>query len=96
MKGLFIKWKLFVLQVVILKLLQSFLSNRYQRVTINGQTSDWLPMLAGVPQGSILGMLLFLLYINNLPDSLESLLKLFTDDTSLFSKIYVLTYLPGN
>ena len=44
----------------ILKLLQIFLSNRYQRVTINGQTSNWLPLLAGVPQGSILGPLLFL------------------------------------
>ena len=72
----------------ILKLLQSFLSSRYQRVTINGQTSDWLPILAGVPQGSILGPLLFLIYINDLPDSLESLAKLFADDTSLFSKVY--------
>ena len=44
----------------ILKLLQIFLSNRYQRVTINGQTSNWLPLLAHVPQGSILGPLLFL------------------------------------
>ena len=50
MKGLFIRWKLWVLQV---RLLQSFLSNRYQRETINGQTSDWLPILAGVSQGSI-------------------------------------------
>ena len=72
----------------ILKLLQSFLSNRYHRVTINGQTSDWLPILAGVPQGSILGPLLFLIYINDLPDGLESLAKLFADDTFLFSKVY--------
>ena len=72
----------------ILRLLQSFLSNRYQRVTINGQTSDWLPILAGVPQGSILGPLLFLIYINYLPDGLESLAKLFADDTFLFSKVY--------
>ena len=51
MTVLFIRWKLWVLQVV-------FLGNRYQRVTINGQTSDWLPILAGVTQGSILGPLL--------------------------------------
>ena len=72
----------------ILRLLQSFLSNRYQRVTINGQTSDWLPILAGVPQRFILGPLLFLIWINDLPDGLESLAKLFGDDTSLFYKVY--------
>ena len=72
----------------ILKLHQSFVSNRYERVTINSWTLDWLPILAGVPQGSILGLLLFLIYINNLPDGLEPLAKLFADDTFLFSKVY--------
>ena len=61
---------------------------RYQRVTIIGQSSDWLPILAGVPQGSILGPFLFLIYIIDLPDDLESLTKLFADGTSLFSKVY--------
>ena len=50
----------------ILRLLQSFLSNRYQRVTINGHTSDWLPKLGVVPQGSILSPLLFLDFWKNL------------------------------
>ena len=72
----------------ILTLLQSFLSNRYQRVKISGQTSDRLPILAGVPQGSILGPVLFMIYINDLPDGLESVAKLFADDTSLFSEVY--------
>ena len=72
----------------ILGLLQSFLSNRYQRVTINGQTTDWLPRLASVPQQSILGPLLFLIYIDDLPDSLELLAKLFAENISLFSKVY--------
>ena len=65
-----------------------FLSNRYQRVTINGQTSDWLPKLPGVPQGSISGPLLFVIYINNLPDGFGSPAKLFADEISLFCKVY--------
>ena len=55
------------------------------RVVLNGQTSSWRPVLAGVSQGSILGPLLFLIYINDLPDELKSDAKLFVDDTSLFS-----------
>ena len=72
----------------ILRLFQSFLSNCYQTLTISGQTRDWLPILAGVSQGSILGPLLFLIYINDLPNGLESLAKLFADDITLFSKVY--------
>ena len=55
---------------------------------LNGQCSDWPLVLAGVPQGSILGPLLFLIYTNDLPESLESTVKLFTDDTLMFSTVY--------
>ena len=65
--------------------LENYLSGRHQKVVLNGQTSSWRPVLAGVPQGSILGPLLFLIYINDLPDELKSNTKLFVDDTSLFS-----------
>ena len=88
MKSLFIRWKLWILHSSILRFFQSFLHNRYQRVISNGQTSDWLPILPGVPQGSILGPLLILIYINDLPDGLESLVKLFADNIFLFSKVY--------
>ena len=71
------------------KLFQSFLSDRFQGVVLDGQSSNWLPVLAGVPLDSILGPLLFLVYINDFPDNLvESLAKLFADDTSLFSTVY--------
>ena len=71
----------------LLKLLQSYLKDRQQRVLLNGQTSSWENILAGVLQGSILGLLLFLIYINDLPDGLTSLCKIFADNASLFSKV---------
>ena len=57
-------------------------------MVLNGQCSNWLSVLVGVPQGSILGPLIFVIYINDLPDSLESSVKLFANDTSLFSTVY--------
>ena len=72
----------------LLNLSRSFLNDRYQRVFTNGQHSDWAPILAGVPQGSILRSLPFLIYINDLPDNLNSLVKLLVDDTSLFSTVH--------
>ena len=54
----------------------------------NGQVSAWASVNAGVPQGSILGPLLLLIYINDLSDKLSSNVELFADDTSLFSVIY--------
>ena len=69
----------------LLNILIDFLSNRKQRVVLNGQFSAWASVNAGVPQGSILGPLLFLIYINDVSDNLSSNVKLFADNTSLFS-----------
>ena len=66
-------------------LLGNYFSDRFQSVILNGQKSSWRPVKAGVPQGSILGPLLFLVYINDLPNELKSSVKLFADDTSLFT-----------
>ena len=70
-----------------LKILQSFLTDRYQRVLLNGQSSNWEKINAGVPQGSILGPLLFLIYINDITNNLENDAKLYADDTCLFSEV---------
>ena len=71
----------------LLNTLTDFLHNRTQRVILNGQYFIWTKVEAGAPQGSILGPLLFLIYINDLSDNLASNPKLFADDTSLFSVV---------
>ena len=55
---------------------------------MNGQNSSWANVEARFPQGSILGLLLFLIYINHLPDNLSTNVKLFADNTSLFSVVH--------
>ncbi|MCG7870185.1 MAG: hypothetical protein JAY74_27935 [Candidatus Thiodiazotropha taylori] len=61
-----------------------YLSDRKQRVVLPGAVSDWVFIRAGVPQGSILGPLLFLLYINDIVNDIGSNIRLFADDTSLY------------
>ena len=68
-------------------LIESFLFERQQRVILNGQESEWLTIKAGVPQGSILSPLFFYIYINDLSGTLESNVKLFADNTSMFSVV---------
>ena len=62
------------------------MSERQQRVVLNGKNSDWRHISAGVPQGSVLGPLFFLVYINDLVDNISSDAELFADDTSLFDE----------
>ena len=83
--GLIFKIKSFGISDNLLELIKNFLSKRIQRVVLNVQTSEWEKNYAGVTQGSILGPMFFLIYINDLTDGTSSIVKLFADDTSLFS-----------
>ena len=70
----------------IFSLISSFLSNRRLPVVLDGKSSQEYPVNTGVPQGSILGPTLFLLYINNLPDDVICDIAIYADDTTLFSR----------
>ena len=86
--GLIYKIKSVGISGPLLKLIENFLSNRYQRVLINGKSSTCLPIIAGVLQDSILGPLFFLIYINDLSKNLSSITKIFADNTSTFSVVH--------
>ena len=68
-------------------LFENYLHNREQRVVLNGSFSDYSPIESGVPEGSVLGPLLFLVYINDLESNIKSNIKFFADDTMLFSLV---------
>ena len=67
--------------------IDDFLTNRSQLVRVNGSRSDPVAVLSGIPQGSVLGPILFIIYINDLPDVVESTMYLFADDTKLMKEI---------
>jgi len=71
----------------LLKWIKSFLTCGKQCVVINSQYSFWSSVRSGVPQGSVLGPLLFAIYVNDLPDNVKSSLLLFADDTKLYHTI---------
>ena len=72
----------------VLNWIRSFLVGRSQSVRVEGETSGWQKMLSGIPQGSVLGPLLFVIFINNMPDVVkDNICKLFADDCKLYGII---------
>ena len=66
---------------------ESFLANRRQKVSVNGEHSTWKPVLSGIPQGSVLGPFLFLLFVSDVPAEVNNFISMFADDTKLFKAI---------
>ena len=81
---LLVKLKTMGIEGKVLEWIRDWLSNRKQRVVLNGTNSKWQPVLSGVPQGSVLGPLLFILYINDLDTGITSKISKFADETKLF------------
>ena len=70
----------------IINWIEQWLNDRRQRVVVDGEVSSWKPVLSGVPQGSVLGPILFLVYINYLEEGVPGNILKFADDTELFRK----------
>ena len=88
-EGLSFKQKLNGVDEPLLNLFTNYLANRKQRVVLNGTSSEWKSTSSGVPQGSVLGPLLFLIYINDLEKGIKSKIKFFADDTTLSFTIQI-------
>ena len=86
-RRLMVKLKWYGVGESLLNWISEFVSLREMRVVVGGAGSQWEPVLSGIPQGSILGPLFFVLYVNELPKLVTSRVKLFADDTKLWRVI---------
>jgi ribonucleases P/MRP protein subunit RPP40 len=71
----------------VLEWISQFLKDRRQRVAVAGSVSEWARVISGVPQGSVFGPLLFICYINDMPDTIDSMIHLYADDSKLCREV---------
>ena len=81
------KLKAYGVEDPVLNWISSFLSERVQQVVTNGEKSSWSKVISGIPQGSVLGPLLFVIFINDLPNFVKSDTYLFADNTKIYNII---------
>ena len=86
-KRLLVKLKAHGIDGEVLRWIENWLCNRRQRVVINGKSSNWTNVTSGVPQGSVLGPILFLVYINDIDEGLTCIISKFADDTKIANTV---------
>ena len=84
---LLVKLYAYGIRVKLLQWIREFLTNRKQKVSVNNHSSNLVPVTSGIPQGGVLGPIMFLIYVNDLPEVVTSTVKLFADDTKLYRVI---------
>ena len=92
--GLLLKLNSIGIRGNLLSICREFLSDRKQRVVVGGATSEWIPIVSGVPQGSVLGPLLFILYTSEMFELLENRLYAYADDSTLLAVVRKLAGRP--
>ena len=86
-KRLILKLQSYGISGKVLRWIEAFLTERGQRVIVNNVVSERVQVTSGVPQGSILGPVLFVAYINDLPEVVKSKVKMYADDTKVYKEI---------
>jgi ribonucleases P/MRP protein subunit RPP40 len=81
------KLKAYGIDGILVKWIESFLTGRKQRVLIGDNSSEWEDVTSSVPQGSVLGPLLFTIFINDLPDKIKNECRLYADDSTVIGVI---------
>ena len=86
-RRLIIKQEKYGVKEDLLLWIENFLQDRQQRVTIGDSSSDWIPVTSGIQQGSVLGPMLFLIYVNDLAGVIDCCFKLFADGEKMYQKV---------